>query len=169
MTNGRMISESPAGHERDEMESRVPHKQLTMIRRRAAWASGVTVSASSKMITLNGGFGYSLPPSSSMSILSSAAALPCSASATFFWKKEPTPLLLLVEFAEELALPTARLAKCLILSLTTDIPRSSLAFNSSTRRRHWDGCHNWRHNANATDVYVGDEEKFKKQIMNKKS
>jgi len=51
------------------------------------------------------------------------------------------------------------------LSRTTEIPRSSEAFNSKTRRRHCDGCHNWRHKAKATDVLPLNKRSKKKEIM----
>lgn len=89
---------------------------LTMIRRKAACASGVTASASSRIMILNGGLGYFLYSSSS----SVSIALE----------------VLKKFFLEAGAVPTERLAKCLILSRTTDIPRSSLAFNSRMRRRN---------------------------------
>ena len=107
---------------------------LTIIRRKAACASGVTVSASSKIITLNGGLGKaSFSSSTSM------------ASSFFFLKKEAADF-----WACDL--PTARLAKCLILSRTTEMPRSSLALSSRTRLFHSEGCQSCRQRAKATDV-----------------
>lgn len=111
-----------------------------MIRRKAACASGVTVSASSKMIILKGGLGYL---EFSDDVISS--------SSSFFLvvpKKD--------RFLEDAAsvLPTAKPAKCLILSRTTEMPRSSLAFNSKTRRFHCDGCHSCRQSAKATEVCI---------------
>jgi hypothetical protein len=51
--------------------------------------------------------------------------------------------------------PTAKPAKCLILSLTTEMPRSSLEFNSNTRREKLAGDQSSRHKANATLVFPG--------------
>ena len=95
-----------------------------MIRRNAACASVVTVSASSRIIILKGGLGY---------LVSFSTSIASASSVSLVLKKDP--------FLRG-ACPTARLAKCLIFSLTTDIPRSSLALSSSTRRRHWEGSHN---------------------------
>ena len=123
---------------------------LTIIRRRAACASFVTVSASSNIITLKGGLGYFL-----------SADVCC----VFVVDVSPSFLLLLLvpnqfflatlepaDPVEDIvwlpAVPTDKLANCLIFSRTTLIPLSSLAFNSRTRRRHCCGCHSSLHNAN---------------------
>lgn len=115
--------------------------RLTMMRRNAACASGVTVSASSRIIILKGGFGNFFSSLSSTSMLSSPVV---------FLKNEAPPAC---------GFPTARLAKFLILSRTTEMPRSSEAFNSNTRRFQSDGCHNCRQSANATDVFGEEYEK----------
>lgn len=98
-----------------------------MIRRSAACASGVTVSASSRMMILNGGLGYVF------SVVSPSTSMASSLSDFFLKKDAALPLLLDGTAFPD---PTAKLAKCLILSRTTEMPRSSLAFNSRTRRRH---------------------------------
>lgn len=111
---------------------------LTIIRRNAACASDVTVSASSKMIILKGGLGYLVLSSSSSAVVSIFVLI--------------SPSLVKKDFLGAAPWPTDKVAKCLILSRTTEIPRSSEAFNSKTRRRHCEGCHNCRHSAKATEV-----------------
>ena len=58
-----------------------------------------------------------------------------------------------LEDAALVLVPMAKLAKCLILSRTTLMPRSSLAFNSRTRRRIWLGSNSSLQSARATDVF----------------
>ena len=114
----------------------------SMIRLNAAWASGVTVSASSNIMILKGGFGYvsSTCISVSLSLLLSSLL-----SFSFPFAKK--------FFLGGAADPTERLAKCLILSLTIDIPRSSDALSSRTLRDNCDGCHSVLHSASATLVF----------------
>lgn len=137
-----------------------------MTRRRAAWASLVTVSASSRMIILKGGLGYFFVVDGGLRLFSESAvsiSMAFVSSSSFLGFPRVKKFLedfldlalfpLLWTLISLLLVPMAKLAKCLILSLTTLMPRSSLAFSSRTRRRSWLGSKSSRQRARATDVF----------------